>query len=72
MADRMSEDELAPTAPEQPAPRRRICRTPEESFAAGWEDGAHDRPLSREEILRIAALIGPDLRRIRAARLATA
>jgi len=40
-------------------PARRICRTREEAFRAGWEDGADDRPLSRAEIARLAALWRP-------------
>jgi len=40
-------------------PARRICRTPAEAFAAGWDDGATDRPLSPAEIARIAALWRP-------------
>ena len=49
-------------AAQQPA-KRRICRTAEEAFKAGWDDGANDRPLSREEIARIAALWRPYFRR---------
>lgn len=37
----------------------RRCRTPQDAFAAGWEDGADDRPLSPQEISRIAALWRP-------------
>ena len=36
-------------------------RTPEECFRAGWEDGADDKPLTREEIERLAVLHGPHL-----------
>lgn len=45
-------------APQRPA-KPRICRTREEAFAAGWEDGATDRPLSPAEIARLAALWRP-------------
>jgi hypothetical protein len=38
-----------------------ICRTPDESFRAGWEDAAHDRPLSPSEITRLAVLLRPHL-----------
>ena len=41
----------------QPLPR--LLRTPEECFQAGWDAGANDRPLSRAEIERIAALWRP-------------
>ncbi|WP_165975231.1 hypothetical protein [Actinomadura rubrisoli] len=43
-------------------PKRRICRTPDEAFRAGQEDGRHDRPLSPAEITRIATLLRPHLR----------
>jgi hypothetical protein len=48
--------------PEQPR-RPRMVRTPEEAFWAGWEDGKNDRPLSPEEIRKIAALWRPYFRR---------
>lgn len=38
-----------------------ICRTPEECFAAGWEDGADDAPLTQQEIERLVALHAPYL-----------
>ena len=41
---------------------RRLCRTPEESFQAGWDDGADEPPLTNEQILRLAALLGPYIR----------
>lgn len=47
--------------------KRRICRTPEEAFQAGWDDGANDRPLSPDEIRAIAALMRPYLKRNTAA-----
>lgn len=34
---------------------------PEEIFQAGWDDGADDAPLTREEIERLAVLHGPHL-----------
>ena len=37
-------------------------RTPEEIFAAGWDDGADDKPLTREEIERLVSLHSPYLR----------
>ena len=36
--------------------------TPEECFAAGWDDGADDPPLTQQEIERLVALHGPHLR----------
>ncbi|WP_158578434.1 hypothetical protein [Spongiactinospora rosea] len=44
-----------------PAPSR-ICRTPAEAYAAGWEDGAHDPPLTDEQRTRVAALLAPYIR----------
>jgi hypothetical protein len=38
---------------------RRICRTPQESFEAGWNDGADGPPLTPEQRTRIAALLRP-------------
>jgi hypothetical protein len=38
-----------------------ICRTAEEAYAAGWEDGADDAPLSQEETERLVALHSPYL-----------
>lgn len=43
-----------------------ICRTPEDCFRAGWEDGADDKPLTQEEIEHLAVLHGPHLRRVEA------
>lgn len=54
------------TASEPPAKSRRI-RTPEEAFQAGWDDGANDRAMSRDEIERIAALWRPYYKPSRAA-----
>lgn len=42
-------------------PRRRICRTVDEAFAAGQADAKNDRPLSPAEIARLAALLRPHL-----------
>jgi hypothetical protein len=42
---------------------RRITRTLEETFQAGWDDGANDRPLSQDEIRKIAGLMRPYLKR---------
>lgn len=46
---------------EKPAKPRRICRTVDEAFQAGWDDSQRrqDRPLSPAEIDRIAALWRP-------------
>lgn len=38
-----------------------LCRTPDDCFAAGWADGEADKPLTREEIERLAALHSPYL-----------
>lgn len=46
---------------------RRICRTPEEIFQAGWDDGANDPPLTPAQVTRIAALLGPYIRPMRMA-----
>jgi hypothetical protein len=35
---------------------RRICRTPEECYAAGRDDGKHDTPLTDAEIAQMVAL----------------
>ncbi|MEV1245183.1 hypothetical protein [Nonomuraea sp. NPDC049750] len=40
----------------------RICRTPEDAFVAGWEDGASDPPLTDEQRTRLAALLAPYVR----------
>jgi hypothetical protein len=37
------------------------CRTAEEAFRAGWEDGADDAPLTQQEIERLVALHSPYL-----------
>jgi len=36
-------------------------RTVDECYAAGWEDGADDEPLTQQEIERLAALHSPYL-----------
>lgn len=41
-------------AADQPA--RRICRTPDECWDAGWEDGADDPPLTQAQIDKLAPL----------------
>lgn len=38
-----------------------ICRSAEEAYAAGWEDGADDAPLTQQEIERLVALHSPYL-----------
>ncbi len=38
-------------------PSGRICRTADEAFRAGWEDAQTDRPLSPDEIRRLARLL---------------
>jgi hypothetical protein len=45
----------------EPAPRR-ICRTAQECFQAGWDDGANDPPLTPAQVTRLAALLGPSIR----------
>jgi hypothetical protein len=42
-------------------PKRRICRTRDDAFAAGQEDARHDRPLSLGETARLAVLLRPYL-----------
>lgn len=37
-------------------PRRRICRTPEEAWQAGWDDGADDPPMTQAQIDLLAPL----------------
>lgn len=54
------------------APQRRICRTPEEAWQAGWDEPCqHGVPditqcpacrLTEAEIGRLAVLLGPGLR----------
>lgn len=39
-----------------------ICRTPEESFQAGWDDGADDPPLTQQQVDYLVALNSPYLR----------
>ena len=38
-----------------------VCRTADEAFAAGWEDGADDAPLTQEEIEHLSVLHAPYL-----------
>lgn len=40
----------------------RMCRTADDAFTAGWDDGADDAPLTDDEITRLVALHGPHLR----------
>jgi hypothetical protein len=42
---------------------RRITRTLAETWQAGWDDGTNDRPLSPDEIRKIAGLMRPYLKR---------
>lgn len=42
----------------EPEPRR-ICHTPDESFAAGLADAKNHRPLSPAEITRLGTLLRP-------------
>lgn len=51
---------VVPTPTERP---RRITRTLAETFQAGWDDGANDRPLSPDEVRTIAGLVRPYLKR---------
>lgn len=37
-------------------PKRRICRTLEETWQAGWEDGADDPPMTQAQIDLLAPL----------------
>ena len=39
-----------------------LCRTPDDCFAAGWDDGVDDKPLTQAEIERLTSLHGPYLR----------
>lgn len=41
---------------------QRICRTPDEAFAAGWADGADDKPLTPAEIAQMVQLHARHLR----------
>lgn len=41
---------------------RRLLRTADECFAAGWDDGADDEALTQQEIERLAVLHAPYLR----------
>lgn len=46
------------------APAQRVCRTRDDAFAAGWEDGARDRetrPLTAAETARLSVLLRPYL-----------
>lgn len=36
-----------------------ICRDAEEAFAAGWDDGADDAPMTAEQHRKILALLRP-------------
>jgi hypothetical protein len=38
---------------------RRLCRTPEEIFQAGWDDGVDDPPLTAAQVTHLAALLAP-------------
>lgn len=40
---------------------KRICRTPDDAFAAGSADAANDRPLDLTEIARLTVLLRPHL-----------
>lgn len=42
--------------------QRLICRTPDEAFAAGWADGADDKPLTPAEITQMVQLHARHLR----------
>ena len=39
---------------------RVICRTPEEAYEAGCADGAGDPPLTGEQVIHVARLLGRD------------
>lgn len=41
---------------------RRMCRTPDEAFQAGWDDAANDPPLTPAQRTLIAGLLGPSIR----------
>lgn len=41
-----------------------ICRTPEEAFRAGQEDGESDAPLTQQEIEHLSVLHSPYLNTI--------
>jgi hypothetical protein len=53
-------DNRPPTKP--PQRPSRFCLTPDDAFAAGWDDGASDPPLTADEITRLVALHAPHLR----------
>jgi hypothetical protein len=39
--------------------RSPICRTVDDAFAAGWDDGATDKPMTPAQRLRLVALLAP-------------
>lgn len=43
----------------------RLCRTPEEAWQAGWDDGADDPPMTDTQIAKLAVLLRPYLRQPR-------
>lgn len=43
--------------------RRRVCRTPEESYAAGLARGQQMPPLTAEQINRLVILLAPHVQR---------
>jgi hypothetical protein len=55
-------NQVREVAPSPAKPTRRICRTPEEAFQAGWEAGADYPPLTPAQVAKVAALLGPSIR----------
>ena len=43
----------------------RLCRTPEEAWRAGWEDGANDPPMTQAQIDALAPLWRINLQMLR-------
>lgn len=41
-----------------------IVRSPAEAFQAGWEYGLQEPPIPAETMVRLVALMGPDLRAV--------
>lgn len=41
-----------------------IVRSPEEAFQAGWEYGGTEPPIPAETMVRLVALMAPDLRAV--------
>lgn len=46
----------------EPTGKRRLCRTAEECFQAGWDAAADHPPMTQAQRDRLAALLGPSFR----------